>query len=94
MAKDSGNPETKSMGERVVNALHVWEVHRRCSLLLCGVGAHLYISSCEVRTLCLVDGEHDIWLHSYLYALLCFGIHISKRFDLRSRSEIYFDIES
>ena len=35
MAKDSGNPETKSMGERAVYALHVWEVHRRCSLLLC-----------------------------------------------------------
>ena len=43
MAKDSGNPETKSMGERAVYALHVWEVHRRCSLLLRGVGAHIYI---------------------------------------------------
>ena len=31
------------MGERAVYALHVWEVHGRCSLLLCGVGAHIYI---------------------------------------------------
>ena len=77
MAKDSGNPETKSMGERAVYALHVWEVHRRCSLLLCGVGAHLYIELLGAYPFpCL--GEPDIWLHTCLYALLCFGIHISK----------------